>query len=278
MAFFNIAVGCIAGALILLFLLIAQQKKLKWIVFIIAMLAIPLGMFLSNMYLYPQYLAWKFEKTILQQPLFALIAKQHPQVFTQYMHKVKISMEKNQDNELVPAYTADLVNTIFDQHLQTAPDESIYIYLKATLDLYRYLYTQNPQAVLKLEKGSNDVPVDFNKIWEDKTFQLLLSHVLDAKKLIIEASVQSPVQATPDEKSVPLLNNVIDELVKKYGAQIVKAVFATGNIPVPPQIGAAVIMEFYAGVASQGKENAGIIMRYIAKEKLKKIEVAPAKP
>src|SRR5262249_1492547 len=141
-------------------------------------------------------------------------------------------------------------------------------YLKATIDLYQYLYSQDPHLVVVFETGVRLPGVDFEALSQDKSFQVLLNHVLETKKLIIESSISSKIVPLPAEKSEPMLNAVIDALVQKYGAEVVRQVFTSKSIEIPAKISGAVFIDFYITVAKQGPVNAGNIMRYIAEVRL----------
>lgn len=267
MGAFNLLVGASVSVMILLMICFAKNKWQKIALVVVALFGFGGSAYLSQHYLHPRYLSWKFTSDIKKQPLFALIAKTHPQEFNQFITKVKKSFEKKALQD-VPIYSNELVNKIFNQHLQFAPDESIFVYLKATLDFYRYLYTQDPKAVVKLENPQSMLSLDLSHLWQDKTFQGFLNQVLETKKKVIEASIKTPVHPVGDE-APQLIEQVLGELVLKVGEPMVKLLFNNAQVDVSAQLIAPLIIEFYAGIVSTGQEKAGKIMRHIASLKVK---------
>ena len=280
MTLFNVGVG-IGFAILALIPFLFMRKK--W--HLLAILAITVGLgvvgyFASKNYIYPYYLGWEFERDIKKQPLFALIAKYHPKEFQQFIEKVKNSLSKKEGLDAIATYSTELTNEVFYQHLQTAPDDPIFLYLKSILELYRYLYAIDPRAVVKLENGDESIPVDLHSFWEDKAFQALLNQVLESKQKIIEGSLETPHEIPTEEITTPILNNILDELVGKYGKDVVRFVFTPSSVQIPPKLAAAVIIDFYSIIKEEGKEKAGIVMRHIANLKtnmvLKNKELLPS--
>lgn len=269
MTLFNVGVGIGFAILALLPFLLMRKKWHLWAVFAISLGFGLIGYMLSKNYLYPQYLGWEFEQQIKKQPLFALIEKHHPEEFKEFIKKARKSLSKNEGLDAITAYSTELTNRIFYQHLQTAPDENILQYLKSTLDLYRYLYVIDPRAVVKLENGDESIPVDLQSFWEDKSFQSLLNQVLQAKQKIIEGSITNPASLPTQEMTTPILNSVLDELIGKFGKDVVRSVFTPTSVKIPPKLAAAVIIDFYAAIVASGPEKAGIVMRHIADLKMK---------
>lgn len=269
MILFNSLVGLAIGVVIAIPLFFAKDKWLKITLLLAALASTVVGSILSENYLYPTYLGWEFERSIQKQPLFKLIAKHHSEEYAKFLVKVKASLHKDPNINIISTYSAELMNHIFYQHLQDAPDEAIFLYLKATVDLYRYLYTVDPRAVVKFENNDSPINVDLNALWQDKTFQVLLNHVLETKELVIEGSLNNPVTKNNENKPGANLEGVVDDLVRKFGGSVVRMVFSTVQASLPAEIAVPVIMDFYAAILSSGKENAGHIMRQIAKEKIK---------
>lgn len=266
---FNVGVGIGFAILALLPFLLMRRKWHLWAVFAISLGFGLVGYMLSKNYLYPHYLGWEFEQQIKKQPLFALIEKHHPEEFKEFINKARKSLSKNEGLDVITSYSTELTNRIFYQHLQTAPDANILQYLKSTLDLYRYLYVIDPRAVVKLENGDESIPVDLQSFWEDKSFQSLLNQVLQAKQKIIEGSITNPAPLPTQEMTTPILNSVLDELIGKFGKDVVRSVFTPTSVKIPPKLAAAVIIDFYAAIVASGPEKAGIVMRHIADLKMK---------
>jgi hypothetical protein len=271
MAFFSIGIAIILGLIVITPIFFVKNKWAQFAVVIFAITAAAITNELSDHYLYPAYLGWNFEQDIKKQPLFNLIEKTNPQEYNQFIIKVKKSLRKKEDLNLIAIYSSQLMDRIFYQHLQHAPDESIFLNLKATLDLYRYLNTQNPQVIIKFESGSTSTPIDFNTLWEDKTFQMLLNHLLETKRLIIETAIKTPV-TTPEPNATTLMDAVLNQLTVKFGEEFMRLVFSQTLVNVPPNMAANLIISFYSEIVASGKENAGIIMRHIAQIKTKEME------
>jgi|GEM_PF-3602146 len=231
---------------------------------------------LSKQYLYPHLLGWQFERQIKQVPLFSLIAKQHPEQFAEFVNHVRQGILEKQPEAKLAAYSSQLMERVFYQHLQTAPDEVVMRYLGAILELYRYLQSQDPRAVLRMEYGQSATG-DFSAIWDAPEFKQLLGQLLEVKKKVIEESVASPVTIPISAQAMPLLQAQLQEMSQKYGEEMVKEIFNRKQGTIPANLIAPLVMDFYARIGAQGKENAGIIMRYIASQKVKGIEAAEAR-
>lgn len=271
MALLNIAIGILVGAVVMLLLLWVHHKYAKILIPLLAIGCAAGAVQLSDEYLYPSYLGWQFEREIMKQPLFNLIAQAHPQEFQAYLQKIKQIIKKGQ-TQTIPAYSAQLLNQIFFTHLQHAPDENVMLYLRATVDLYQYLYTKDPRAVVKLE-NNDPTNYDFKEIFADKMFQSLLNHLLDTKRFLIENAIKSPQPIPSASQGEPLLQLVLDQLTQKYGENTVHLLFTPGS-EMPPSIQAKLFIEFYSDISNLGKERSGVLMRYIGS--LRAQELKPA--
>lgn len=263
LAVFNIGVGVAIAVFAITPLFFIKNRWGRYLVFLGALGCGYVGAQICESMIYPQYLAWRFDSDIKKQPLFALIAKTHPQEFKQYVDKVQQTIREQGDVNVVPALSAQLVNSIFYQHLQHAPDENILLYLKATLDLYHYLNGQEPRAVVKIENDDKTIPVNLNVFWSDKKFQALLNHLLDTKRYVIVTGIETPVASPTSKEAKPLLQGVLNTLNHKYGEKVIQEVFSSQN-SVPANVGAQAIIEFYTEILKSGKENAGVLMRHMA--------------
>lgn len=273
MEWLNYLVGIFAG---ILFVIPAFLLTKKWLKFAFAVLAIiaTLGTTeLSKHYLYPHLQYWRFEKQITQVPLFSMIAKHHPKEFNEFMQQVKQGILHGQSESVLAAYSSQLMESVFYQHLETASDEVVMRYLGAMLELYRFLYTQDPRAVLRMEYGTSSSG-DFSAIWEDKNFQTLLGQLLEVKMKVIETSIASPVAIPTQAEAGPLLQAVLSEMAQKFGEDMVQQMFHPKQSKLPANVIAPLILDFYARVGSKGPEQAGIMMRYIASLRVKGIEKA----
>jgi len=219
---------------------------------------------LVKCYVRPQYLQWSFARSLAEQPLFAVIQKTHPQEYAAFIEKAKKNLRSEEDEKAIAFEAALLMDRIFYQHLSQTSDEAIQANLKATLDLYRYLYTKDPQTILLFENGNLISSVNVNALWNDATFQSLLAQVLETKTQIIEAP-GAPIPNTTQATS--LLDTVLGQLNQKFTPTTVRAVFEKPNT-IPSETAAGVIMGFYTEILATGKENAGIIMRHLAAKKI----------
>ncbi len=168
---------------------------------------------LKNLYL-PRFLGWQFEHEIKRQPLFALISQHYPAEFQDYINKVQLNLRTNDNPALVAAYSSQLVNSVFYKSLAHAPDDYVALYLKSTIDLYHYLNSQDPKAVIKLENGNNAIEYDLNALYENKDFQNRLTHLLDTKRYVIEAAFKNPVSTPTAAVAEPLLKMLWQRLRK----------------------------------------------------------------
>lgn len=269
MTFFNVIIGLIAGTLALVPIFFVKRSSTKTLIAIIALLVAFMVGLLSQRYLYPQYLLWRFEKVLATQPVFILISQNHPEEYQKYLNNIKSGFKKKEDINVVSSATAELLNRIFNEHLEKAPNDPIDLYLKSTIELYRYLYTKMPQAIVMMETGRLTSNVDLTTLTQDLTFETLLSHLLDSKKLIIQDSIKSPVNTVSATDANTKLEKIYDNLSQKFGPEIIRNVFIPSEVPVPPRVSSLVILEFYSEILATGKENAGEIMRYIGSKNYK---------
>ncbi len=260
---FNFILAALAALIVGLPIIWMKSNATKTIGSLVALGVGAMVFGLSNIYVYPEYRAWQFEYEIKKQPLFGLISQNYPAEFQAYLQQVKSSLETDEDPSKIAQYTSEMVNNIFYKSLAHAPDEYVSLYLKSTIDLYHYLNSQDPKAVLKLENGDTANDYDLNKLYENKDFQNRLSHLLDSKRFVIESSIKTPVTPPTATVADPLLKGVMVGLDEKYGEKVVKEVF-THSKEVAANVGAQVIIEFYVNILGSGKENAGQIMRFIA--------------
>jgi len=276
MAIFNICVGIIVGIILILPLIVVKQRWARLLIAAIALIVAVFSVQFSEIYLYPRYLAFDFEHEILKEPLFRVIKSAHPKEFAEFIDKVKQNIVQKKDPNIIPLYSAELVNNVFYEHLKNAPDANVALYLKATIDLYRYLYSQDPRAVVKLENSAGNFQYNFDAFIGDKQFSTLLSHLLDTKRLLIEAAIKAPVAAPTQEQAAPLLQTVLKNLAAKYGDNVVQIMFAPPQPNTQANAIANMFIDFYSGILDSGKENAGIIMRHIGNLKSKEIETNKA--
>lgn len=260
---FNIAVAVLAVVLFAIPVLWVKPKRSRVVVLLVALAGGAVGYGLSKVYFYPEYLGWQFERELKKQPLFTLISQKYPIEFQHYIQVVRKNLRDNGNLNVVAASSAELVNSIFYRSLATAPDDYVTLYLKSTLELYHYLNGQDPKAVIKLENGSPEIEFDLSNLYDNKDFQNRLNHLLDTKRYVIEASIKTPVAPPSANVAEPLFKTVMSDLGQKYGDDNVRLAF-TNPKAIAPNLGAQIIIGFYTGVLSQGAENAGTIMRFIA--------------
>lgn len=268
MEWINPLIGVFVGALLIIPIFFTTKKWLKVTLAIVAIICALYTSELSKRYFYPYVLGWQFEHEIVKHPLFHLIAKQHPEEFAVFVKQVKQGLLNKQSDATLTGYSSQLMDRVFYQHLQTAPNEAIMHYLGAVLELYRFIYNQDPRAVLAMEYGQATTG-DFGTIWKDNHFQILLNHLLQVKTKVIEASIDSPMALPLQTEAAPLLQNVLQAMSQKYGENLVKQMFMKEQNAVPANIIAPLIIDFYARIGMEGQEKAGTMMRYIASLKVK---------
>ncbi len=273
MTFFYVLVVVIVGSLLLSPILFIKKTWLKVVVALIALGCAGAAIPLSQNFLYPQYYTWKFQNEIKKQPLFKIIAERHPKEFAAFIAQVKKSYQETHSSILTPSLAAQLVNHIFIQYLQKAPDEYISLYLKATISLYEYLNTLDPQAVLNFEQGSNLIFSDKMKsLAQDEKFRELLGRLLEAKRYLIEATIKSPMPISTTEEAKPLLNAVLQKLTDEYGEQAASTLFEKVKPDTPPGMVSKLIIAFYSEIQAAGETKAGTMMRYLANLKNESLE------
>lgn len=271
-----ILVVVLVGVFFLLPLLFVKRTWLKVVGLVVALAAIGAAIPLTQQYLYPYYATYRFEKDIQQQPLFQIIAKHHAKDYAAFMKEVKHSYEKNEDNK-TPVLAATLVNKIFLQYLQKAPNDFIGLYLKATIAFYEYLYTVDPSSVIQFEQGNPLLNSGkMQQIVEKEEFKNLLSRLLESKRYLIEATLKSPAPIPKEEEAKPLLNSVLQKLIDQYGEKAVAAIFSKEAIGSQPEDSSKLIISFYKQIQAEGEDKAGIMMRYLANLKNQALEKSQA--
>lgn len=232
------------------------QKKSALFLLLCTIVMLPALYTLGRYLVYPTYLGWTFENDLQRQPLFMAIQKAHPQEYADFMAHAKQHVHKKDDMNLVATDATRLMDRIFYKHLQHASDEAIASHLKATVDLYRYLYTTDLAMILRFEQGGNTAPVSLDALWKDSTFQSLLQRVLQTKMSIIEAPL--PLEGAIAIKAQDaVLNATLAQLAQKFAIHSKTA----------PEVAASNIIHFYSEIIALGKENAGNIMRHLAAQR-----------
>lgn len=276
MDWINTLIGILAGVAVVIPAYFVSKRWQKVAIGVLAVVCALGADELSKRYFYPHVLGWQFERQIYEVPLFTLVAKHHPEQYAAFVNQVKQGILDKQPEAQLAAYSSVLMERVFYLHLQTAPDEAVMHYLGAILELYRYLHNQDPRAVLRMEYGQS-AKGDFSAVWEEPEFKRLLNQLLETKKKVIEASIANPVEIPSKSVAIPLLDAQLKEMSEKYGEQMVKEIFNRKQGAIPANLIAPLVMDFYARIGAQGPEKAGIIMRYIASQKVKGMEAADAR-
>jgi hypothetical protein len=259
-----ILVVVLVGVFFLSPLLFVKRTWLKVLIMVVALAAIGVAIPLTQQYLYPHYAAYRFEKDLQQQPLFQIIAKNHPKEYADFINTVKQNYEKNEGNKTA-TLAANLVNRIFLQYLQKAPNEYVGLYLKATIAFYDYLYSVDPSSVIHFEQGNPLINSGkMQEILEKEEFKNLLSRLLESKRYLIEATLKSSMPIPKEEEAKPLLNVVLQKLIDQYGEKAVATMFSKGGNPDESIESSKLIISFYKQIQGEGEEKAGIMMRYLA--------------
>ncbi|MGE3318406.1 MAG: hypothetical protein AB7I18_03830 [Candidatus Berkiella sp.] len=276
MAWINTLIGLLVGIIVIIPVFYVTKKWQKITLAIVAVIAVLGVSELSKNYFYPYVLGWQFERQIREVPLFASIAKQHPDEFATFIKQVKQGILEKQSEGVLAGYSSQLMDRIFYQHLQAAPNELVMQYLGAILELYRFLYNKDPRAVLRMEYGQASAE-DLNAVWNDVQFKRLLEQLLDVKKKIIASESTKPLSKIAETEAASVFQSHLQEMEQQYGAQMVREIFNRKQGAYPPNIMAPVLMDFYARMGAKGPEKAGIMMRYIASLKIKGIEKEAAR-
>lgn len=276
MDWINTLIGILVGVAIVIPAYFVAKRWQKLSIAALAVMCAIGAAELSRHFFYPYVLGWQFERRISEVPLFDLVAKHHPEQYAVFINQVKQGILHKEPESQLAAYSTQLMERVFYQHLQTAPDEAVMRYLGAMLELYRYLHGQDPRAVLRMEYGQS-AKGDFSEMWEQPNFKKLLAQLLEAKKYVIEASIASPQPIPSKTQATPLLQAQLQEMSQKYGEDMVKELFNRNQGALPANLIAPLVMDFYARMGAQGKEKAGIMMRYIASQKVKGMEAQEAR-
>jgi len=210
-------------------------------------------------YFTPRYLTYVFENKIKKEdPVFILLAQKDPLPFHQYLDKVRASFV-NQQEQLVPYYTGQYIYGQLVKYSPQASAASFYNLAKTTLDLYSKTYAQNPSQVLTLEfnlqsASANDPSPAFNPITA-------------VKEQILESALLHPQPAlsqSEKDRAIAIIQNILMKLSLNYGNNVVMDTFQHPCDPALNQkIAAEIIMAFYQMILDRGKDDGGLVVKYI---------------
>lgn len=201
-----------------------------------------------------------------ESSLMTLIAQNSPQEFAIYIDQVKQNRlaNHNSDNEAILAN--DLIRNQFHKFLPAASNDSIFNYLMTILNIYKKLYVEHPNSVLYLEFSDKFK----DELANDKSINDISGSASLTKAIqeVIETGIKNKnptvLTNTDEVNASTMTNTILSELATQFGNGVVSN---TLNNPTDPEldkkISAEIIITFYEKVLDQGKENAGLIMKYI---------------
>jgi len=150
---FNIVVGIIVGSCVgaALYFLNKKVSINPYFSTVTTMVIIVVVIKLSSMYLLPHYEAWQFESNMKKIPVFALIEKVHPVEYKIFLSKSKEAIISRKNNFYIEQLSTELLAKLLPKYLKSAPNEQLHRYLGSRIKLLEYLYTIDPNLVVRIE-------------------------------------------------------------------------------------------------------------------------------
>jgi hypothetical protein len=252
-----ITVGGISG------LLLSNWLKSKRLIFSLVTLIATLLAFIAAFYfITPYYKISSFAKLLKNQPVFAGINKQDPNVFNAFLVAARPLILKQRTPGQLVITAEQLEQRVFNKMVSKAPDSAIMPYVKATIALYSKLLMLDPKLVLIYEfpqyfKHINPYTID------TVTFQQEFNQLNSAKAAIIMATIKNP-QTKPQHYEVKyLIKYVTSRLATKYGKHNVQLAFTDpANAKLDPTVGAQIIIGYYQEIAKLNAVDTGKIIRF----------------
>ena len=238
----------------------ALRKVISAVVIIIAVV---ITLFITRIYVIPNYVAWSIENQIrTKYPLFDYIAIRAPGDFNPYIDEVKKDILSNVDvDKKIEENTRLFLNAEVEKYFQIATNQSIYDYTKTLYTLYRKLITINPILVLaaefpnKFSAGSPQInsTVDSNQI-------------MAAKEAIIKSAIESPEQAltaADNQQAKTIVQSIVLDLADKYGKDaVIKTFEHPDDATLDQKTAATILIDFYNNLLARGVEDTGLVMKY----------------
>lgn len=244
-----------------------QLRKSKLALGICALAAAGLCYFGTTRYVKPVWLGYQFEQNLQKEPLFQVVAKEHPQAYAEFTQKVKADLKNPGDPNIITQASATLVNAVFFQYVDKAPDDALFHYLNSTLALYRYLAQANPTVIVKLENPQYPGNIEMGDLGTNPTFLELFAKLLNAKQQIIVLGINHPIDPPKSTLSrQQLLLPVFEDLSKKYPPEALAKMMGPGQMTVPPAELAQFIIDFYTAITNEGPEKSAMILRSLGKQ------------
>jgi len=201
-------------------------------------------------------------------PVLALIKKDQPKQYQLFLTEIKNHISQTQSLRGIGVLARQFAEKVLPKYLSHAPDWIIKEYLNSNIDLFSYIYTQDPKIVLMLT-----FPQKFSEQ------NLFLSIFMDSDKGKYYLNKMSPLETEVIKQAIehPKYNNnqdnikaqkLIDKtmlwLIEKYGKNKVVMTFTDPSNPEADKNSmAAIIIDFYKHIANFNDRQTGKIMRHL---------------
>lgn len=233
---------------------------------IISLIALVAVLFLVHYYIEPSFSAWQYEREMrLTYPLVDYAAKHDPVEYHNYMDEAQDhflhSANINMGNEVY--YESDFVNVLLVKYGSRASNESLYEFLKNSVDYDKVLINIDPIYVLYHEfpEKFSDVNVDFSKLNREQYLQEIFS----AAAVVVNSAIEKPVDSPTKEdveKAKVIFQDAIKTVTKSYDE---KTVIATLQKPHDPSLdkeqSAKIVIAFFDAILQRSKEEVGLFLR-----------------
>lgn len=214
-----------------------------------------------------RYEMYTFEENIkAEYPLFKTISLTDPKEFKEFIDKSKNSIYLNEPPEKIAIYSAELINNIFPKYLLKASNETIFDYLNAQVHLYRELYKDDPDLVVKIETGQLNSKL--SDLLDSEKYKLLFLQISKAKENVVLSGENAKNTDINKGEVEQKLKEIIFKLEKDFGQKNVYLTFTTPNDPsLIRSTEAQIFISLYEALITSGKENAAPILKYLLLQK-----------
>lgn len=225
---------------------------------------IVIAVLLTHLFFMPYNVVCTYESKIKSQsPFFDLIKAKSPNEYNTYISKIKanISAKGDLSNEIY--YQSEFLNALLVKYGPNASNQSLYDYLKSSVDYDRKLYQIDPALVLYHEfpeKFTNQ-KVDFKNLNVDEYKNTVLNSTEDVITSGI-AQLQPAPTADETKKAMMIFRDVVGNISKKYGSKLVISVLQQPNNPLLDKNQAAdIVIALMDGIVAKGKDDAALFLR-----------------
>lgn len=269
----NIVINWMAGLIafgvaflfsVIFYVLATKRKFLNAIATIVVFALVYYG---ANIWTRPYFDAWRYVQAVKKLSIVQAIANYQPAQFQVFKKEVTQVFVNKENPEKISSYLRQLGLNAFVASLSHASNNSIYGFLKATIEFYQKLNQTDPQLVIVMENPNLIPATQSPKVLQDLMTTNEGQAYVKAKEFLIESQVKDIKNTMTDNDVKNQISAIIKELSDKYGSENVTLVFTKpGDPKLDKKIGAQIIIGFYQKIYDLGKDKAGDIFRFTARK------------